>query len=628
MAEVVDFFFTPYVTPQERRRRAALEDGLAHVNHIFPADPNPGEPVKLFFSTNGTKPIDHVAVYYTTDGSEPSGERGVARCGEVTLAEPGETTYDAGLQAPVRHWHAVIPGQPEGTLVRYCADGWSTQETQAHWYADQVDPVGAPPERGRLFAYNVDRWRTPTWFHDAVVYHVFIDRFSAAKDEPPLHDPGDITGFFGGTLRGVLEKLGYIQALGANCIWLSPVFESPSHHGYDPSDYYRVAERYGTNQTLQQLIEAAHQRGIRVLLDFVANHTSDEHPLFREARTRPNSPAARWYSFGEGLPYGYRTYAAVRSMPELMTERPEVQRYLIDAALHWLSHFGADGLRLDYVSGPTHAFWTLFQREIKQRFPQALTLGEITASLPEITTYAGRMDAFMDFPLAGMLRKVFALRQMPLAALLAFLDERIAQLPPEMGRATLLDNHDMHRFLWLAEGEIARLKLAATCQMTLEGTPIIYYGTEVGLSQGGDARQENAYARAPMIWDGRQDRTLLACYQRLIRLRHAYPALRSGARATLPAEAVGTSLQASEQVGAYLRWLDGHYLVVILNNNRESVTVRIFLARQLAQMGFQEPETVSLRNLLGDERAEAIQMVAGKIELTLPALGAAILLRE
>ncbi len=626
MADVGDFFFSAYVTPSEGRRRAALHDGLAHGSQIRPRDPIPSEPVTLLFSANGSLPIEQVAVYYTTDGSEPSGYRGISAASITVLAAPDEMKNDPSLNLPVRHWRAVIPGQPEGTVVRYRADGWSRSDEQAHWYADNVDPVGMPPQDGRLFAYSVDRLQPPEWIHDAVVYQVFVDRFHAASDEPALHDPGSITGFFGGTLRGVLEKLDYIQSLGANCIWLSPVFESPTHHGYNPSDYYQVAKRYGTNQTLRDLIGAAHARNMRVLLDFVANHTSDEHQFFLDARANPQSLAARWYSFGDWPPYGYRAYARVSSMPELATERPEVQRYLIEAALYWLGSFGADGLRLDYVPGPTHAFWTIFQHAVKQQFPQALTLGEITASPAEIAPYAGRLDAFMDFSLAGMLRKVFAQRRASLKELLTFLDARAAQLAPELARATLLDNHDMHRFLWLAGGNIDRLKLAAACQMTLEGMPIIYYGTEVGLSQYGDAHRENAYARAPMLWDGQQDQTLLAYYRRLLYLRHTYPALRRGSRAVLPVEVMGASAPAAaEQVGAYLRWLDGQYLLVALNNTEEPVRLRIQLAGWFASLADEADGAVMLRDLLAGVYGQEYQVVDGRIDIPLPALGVMML---
>jgi cyclomaltodextrinase len=624
MKDVVDFFFSPYVTAQERRRQAALRAGLAHGSQMEPRDPAPDEPVEVFFMAQAGLPIDRLAVYYTSDGSLPAGERGVATCGAVVFAEPGELVEDAALGAPIRRWRARLPGQPEGALVRYCADAWSLENPHLCWRADEVEPVGPPLEDGRCFAYSVDRFQPPDWLQDAVIYHIFVDRFHAASDEPPMCDPGSITGFFGGTLRGVLEKLDYLAGLGVNCLWLSPVFASPTHHGYNPSDYYTVAARYGTNETLRHLIDCAHQRGMRVVLDFVANHTSDEHPLFLEARTNPASESARWYSFGDWPPHGYRSYALVGTMPELATERANVQQYLIEAALHWLGHFGADGLRLDYVSGPSPTFWAIFQREIKRRFPQALTLGEISEPLPELATYAGRMDAFLAFPQARMLRRVFAQRQEPLAALLAFLDERVALLPTGMGCATVLDNHDMHRFLWLAGGDVARLKLAVACQMTLDGAPILYYGTEVGLSQSGDAHEENAYARAPMLWGEQQDQELLAYYRQLIALRHAHPALRGAGRLTLAALARDASAEVQEQVGAYLRWEGQDAVLVVINNAEEPVRLQVALAGEMPgylQPGGQAP--VFTPAVLSAE-SSWMQTDAGHLEVRLPTMSAAV----
>lgn len=586
MAKAVDFFFSSYVTPWQQRYLAALADGLAHGAIIAPRDPQPDAPVTLQFTTAATLPIERVAVYYTTDGSDPLGKRGIPTNGIVVLAEPGELSRDELSERPVRHWYATLPGLPAGALVRYRADAWSLTDSSLHRYADNRDPIGAPPVHGRSFAYSVDRWQPPEWVRDAIIYHIFVDRFNAAHDERPMQDPGSITGFYGGTLRGIIEKLDYIQSLGANCLWLSPVFESPTHHGYNPSSYDTVSHHYGTNETLRQFIAASHQRGIRVILDFVANHTSDEHPLFREARRDPSSPAGRMYTIGDWPPYGYRAYAAVRNMPELATERDEVRRYLIDAARNWIGSFGADGLRLDYMPGPSHAFWTEFQRGIKQHYPDALTLGEITDTPEAIATYAGRIDGYMDFPLSGMLRRVFAQRIAPLSDLLAFLVQRAPSLPAQMCRATLLDNHDSHRFLWLAEGDTRRLQLASLCQMTLDGAPIIYYGTEVGLSQYADAHKENAYARAPMFWqEGFQDRRLLEHYRQIIALRHAHPALRSGHFASLALHLGGDSTVSREQVGAYLRHDAGDCLLVALNNTQQRVAVTFPLDDLRAALG-------------------------------------------
>lgn len=576
MTMIVDFFFTYDQSAQQRRLCAALNDGLAHGSRITPTDPQPGQPTTLLFSTRITTPIECVAVYYTLDGSEPTGKRGIPGNGHVVLAERGEIDHSSSLQ----HWHAIIPAQPDGTLVHYRADGWNAHNPHQHWHADNVDPVGMAPHNGRIFAYHVDTWHTPQWWHDAVVYHIFVDRFNAARHEPSLRNDAYITDFFGGTLHGIIEKLDYIQELGANCIWLSPIFESPTHHGYNASDYFTVARRYGTNETLRRLIAEVHRRGMRVLLDFVANHTSDQHAAFIAARENPQSPTAHWYAIGDEWPRGYRSYAGVPDMPELVTDHPEVQRYLFDVALHWLSDFGADGLRLDYVPGPSHTFWTAFQREVKGQFPEALTLGEITGSPEEIATYAGRVDGVMDFPLAKMLRDVFAQREKPLQTLLTSIEQQ-ATYPQSMSRATLLDNHDTHRFLWLAGGKRERLQLAAICHMTLDGSPIVYYGTEVGLSQYGDAHKENAYARAPMLWGEQQDRALFEHYRYLIALRHRYAALRYGQTKAVKVEVINGPEDAEQQAGAYIRQIQDEAVLVIINNHENAITLRVDLTETL-----------------------------------------------
>jgi cyclomaltodextrinase len=623
MTEIGDFFFSPFATAQEKRLKAAIADGLAHGSRIEPHDPQPQQPVTLLFSSDPL--IDRVAIYYTTDESEPAGKYGCAENGIVVWAQPGEMLHDSGKS--IRQWRAQLPGQPEGMLVRYRADGWSTHEPQRHCYADAIDPVSAAIADGRRFAYSVDRWTTPAWWHDALVYHIFVDRFNAAVGEPPMLQYGEreITDFFGGTLRGVIEKLDYIQALGANCIWLSPIFESPIYHGYNPSDYFNVSRRYGTNETLQQLVQEVHSRGMRILLDFVANHTSHEHAAFITAHKDPISPEAAWYTFDPAAKHGYRSYASVRDMPELNTDVPAVRSYLISAALHWLEHFGTDGLRLDYVPGPSHAFWTYFQKAIKEHHPQAYTIGEIPPPLSEIADYAGRMDGFMDFPLARMLRHTFATCHNTLAQLLQYLDERRPHLPPGMSRATLLDNHDMHRFLWLAGGKFERLKLAALCQLTLEGTPIIYYGTEVGLSQYADAHKENAHARAPMLWGAQQNADLHAYYRRLLSLRQSHTALRRGERTTVPTAVVDATEEASAQVGAYLRHLDGEYLLIALNNSEEPLRIQLALGAALEKAGITTtPPT--LRNLLPaqEQQTDQIAIAHGHLELELPPISGTI----
>lgn len=581
MVSVIDYFFGANVTPQQQRLRAVARNGVAHASEIDPRDPESGQHVSLMIVSDAALPIDHIAAYFTTDGSDPAGARGLATVGQVALAE-----RDAGAPTllgatRVHHWRAMIPAQPDGTLVRYCIDGWSDAEPRLHWLADAIDPFTAPASAGREFAYHVDQRQPPAWPEDAIVYHIFVDRFASAHDQAPLAALGNLTAFYGGALRGIAEKLDYLADLGVNCLWLSPVMESPTYHGYNPSSYHQVSPRYGTNDDLRALIAEAHARGMRVLLDFVANHTSDEHPAFIEARSATTAPTRQWYSFGSGYRNGYLTFYDVPDMPVLQTDADAVRRYLIDAARYWLTEFGADGLRLDNVSGPTHAFWTAFQEGVKTADPNALTLGEISGDMDDIASYAGRLDACMDFPLTHQIRQVFAQRDASLAGLLAALATHEAAFPPSLARARLLDNHDMHRFLWLAQNDTRRLKLALAFLLAIPGIPVIYYGTEVGLSQRDGPSGQDAYAREPMLWGADQHADVLAHARWLIHQRAARDSLRHGKLAHVPLTIVADE---PEQVGALARYTGAEATLVIFNNGERAARFALEPA-QLAFMG-------------------------------------------
>lgn len=563
MAQIVDYFFGAYVTPQEHRLRSVARNGVEHASELAPRDPEPEQAVTLSIVSDASLPIDRVAIYYTTDGADPAGERGHARVGHAVIAELDAEPAQPLGETSVMHWLAVIPGQPDGALVRYRIDAWSSADPSRRWLADVNDPFTALTPAGREFAYHVDQREAPDWVRDAIVYHIFVDRFASASDQPPLRDPGSLTEFYGGTIRGITEKLDYLSDLGVNCIWLSPIMESPTYHSYNPSSYHQVSRRFGTNEDLRELIDAAHARGMRVMLDFVANHTSNEHPAFLEAKRDPESPKRSWYSFGPEYNDGYLTFYDVAGMPVLNTDSAPVREYLIESARYWLDDLGADALRLDNVSGPAHAFWTFFQEGIKATNPDALTLGEVSGDISDVVTYAGRLDGCMDFPLAKLTRRVFAQRDATLAELLEALKMHDSRFPERMARATLLDNHDMHRFLWLAENDTRRLKLAMSFLMVAPGFPVIYYGAEVGLSQRDGPFGKDAYAREPMPWGDDQQRDVLEHTRWLIAQRAQRISLRRGKIAPV---ALDLSAGVANQVGALARWTDDEVTLMVFNN--------------------------------------------------------------
>ncbi len=327
----------------------------------------------------------------------------------------------------------------------------------------------------------------------------------------------------------------YLANLGVNVLWLTPVFPSPSHHGYDATDYFEIEPRLGSKADLRALLDAAHGRGLRVLLDFAPNHCSSEHPAFRKALSDPASPFVQWFSF-EHWPDQYKSFFGVKSLPQFNLRQSAARKHLLEAAVYWLE-FGVDGYRLDYAIGPTPDFWAEFRRATRSARPDCWTFGEVVEPPDSQVAFEGLLDGCLDFMLLEALRQTFAFGRWDAARFMSFLDRHEAYFPPGFSRPSFLDNHDMNRILWALQGDVRRLKMAAICQFTLAGPPIIYYGTEVGLSQARDVRQGSRglpeESRLPMPWGDAQDNDLLRFYQSLARLRQREPALRRGRRQTI-----------------------------------------------------------------------------------------------
>lgn len=583
-----DFVFGTLATDDLRLAQLrAASAGVAHEYRLLPADPRPGEPVEVQVTLGPRAAADRVTCYYTLDGADPRGRRGLAEQGRAVELRRAGVEWDTLLWAYRETWAGQIPGQPAGTLVRYRIEAWPEAGGESHW-ASQIagvtlgePPDGVTPEDAALFsapgqprlwpvrraggyAYHVDDERVPEWLRDAVIYHVFIDRFATTGGRP-FDAPATPGGFYGGTLRGTIERLDYIAELGATCVWLSPLFPSPSHHGYDATDYRAVEPRLGSADDLRELIDAAHQRGMRVILDFVVNHVSSDHPAFRAALADRNSAEASWFTFTR-WPDQYLSFFGVPDMPQIDSDDPGARGYMIDCATYWLDQ-GVDGFRLDYANGPSHTFWSQFRAATRAARPDSITLGEVVETPALQRSYQGRLDGCLDFLLLQALRQFFAFGTLAASAFDTFLRRHLAFFPADFAPPSFLDNHDMNRFLWVVGGDTRRLKLAALCQFTLPHPPIVYYGTEVGLSQSRDVRYADGSghpeeSRLPMLWGDAQDRDLLGFYRRLIALRRATPALWRGARETLAAD---------DRAGlyAYACASDAGAAIVALNNGGE-----------------------------------------------------------
>lgn len=548
--EIEDRIFGDLIEPAQRlavHQESRL--GVRHLHRIVPLDPEPGQPIVLHLTTAGPIPYEEAICRFTTDDADPAGGSACV----LPLHHDG-VEWDTLLWDYVHRWSVTLPPQPAGTMIRYHlaarvagTDRWVFADNQALSAEEATD-----------FAIWVDHDPVPDWAWDAVVYHIFVDRFYPGEGRS-WRDPERPTGFYGGTLRGVIQKLGYIRELGCNAIWLSPIFASPSYHGYDAIDLYTIEPRLGTFADFRELVEAAHAYGIRVILDFVAHHWSHLHPTFISAREDPQSPYRDWYVWRR-WPDEYEMFFTVRSMPKLNLRPGPARDYLLRCAQYWLEQ-GVDGYRLDFAYGPPRDFWADFRRACRAVRSDCWLFGEVVHTAAVQRAFQGVMDGTLDFLLAWALRETFARRRWDLARFEAFLAAHEAYFPASFCRPAFLDNHDMDRFLFVAGNDVEALKIAALILFTLPGPPILYYGTEIGMTQrqpihrGG--RSFDTEARQPMRWEDVPGSALLGYFRRLIALRHAYPALRYGTRRVI-------HLDAEAGTYAYLRtWRESSAAVAV-----------------------------------------------------------------
>lgn len=562
------------------QRLAMVREDLAGVKHLHrrsPAIPAPDQPITLNLTTSGPLPFDAARCWFTIERDRQrqtadGGQRSAVGDPTVLDLHPDGSVWDTVEWGYFRRWIGSLPPQPAGTIIRYRLAARITGGTPAgsndfsrsasgsndlsrasdsgRWVFADNQAISA--EGATSFAIWIDRDTVPAWAREAIVYHIFLDRFYPGEGKEWLQ-PASLSGFFGGTIRGVIQKLDYIQSFGFNALWLSPLFASPSHHGYDATDFYTVEPRLGTNSDLKVLISSAHTRGMRVILDFVPNHWSQLHPTFLSAQRDPGSPYRDWYLWTK-WPDEYRTFLdVVKELPQLNLAPGPAREYLLECARYWLEQ-GVDGYRLDYAYGPPHDFWADFRRACRSVRPDCWLFGEVIHTAFVQAFYAGLLDGTLDFLLARALRETFALGTWSLAEFESFLSGHEAYFLPSFSRPGFLDNHDMNRFLFMAGNDRDRLKLGALVLFTLTGPPILYYGTEVGLSQERPIHQGESgifeEARLPMRWGEAQDVELSEYFRRLIGLRRAYPVLHYGSRRVV-------HLDSRAGIYAYVRESDG-----------------------------------------------------------------------
>jgi alpha-amylase len=485
------------------------------------------------------------------------------------------------------------------------------------------------------------------WWDGAVCYEVFVRSFY------------DSNGDGVGDLNGLIAKLDYISDgdpasrgdLGANCIWLMPVNESASYHGYDVIDYYAIEQDYGTNEDFKRLVAEADKRGIKIILDLVLNHTSREHPWFKEAAADPASPYRDWYLWSPDKPtykgpwnqevwhrspagddYFYGVFWD--GMPDLNYRNPAVIEESRKISRFWLQEMGVAGFRMDAIkhmveNGPaqvdtteTHNWLREYRQFLQAEAPNSLTIGEIFDGDPALLRdyYPDQMDYYFEFDVAKEARGAakIGLARSYIAAVSA----ANTQLPFQR-YATFLTNHDQNRVMSELGDDMAKAKLAAIALLTLPGMPFVYYGEEIGML----GVKPDERIRTPMQWSGEANggfttgtpwqafqndyeskhvaaqnadpASLLNMYRELIHLHIATPALANGN--FIPLESDNSS------VAGFLR-RSGEQLVLVLINFDKAPAENVSFTLPSSDL---PAGTYNLNTLFGEGTAAALTIGEG-----------------
>ena len=631
----------------QTRSAVAAAAFIDHAGNITPSAPTSSDTVDFWVQVGYVGWVTDTRLYLTTDGSEPSinpannAPQGSTQAVTMTYSHTENNTL----------WYKATAGPwPTGTVIRYKIASWHSGGGDTKYADSSNDFPVTDPTKARIFGFRVGENQLPSWIGDAVIYNVFVDRFydgdisnndycaesasgycdhtHVVNGTLPAHPQDDYRFTYnGGDLDGVVERLDYLQDLGINVLWLSPVFDNPNfytdtdfnsngdiyftYHGYHPSDPLSVEEVFGTQADLQNLVTEAANRNIRIILDFVPNHTSSQHSYFVDASTNCTGTYMDWYtftacntaadpSFTVNFPSGFNTSSAtytvygsndtnksffgVLELPQIDNDDTAARNWVINSrADYWLNTLGHAGYRLDYAPGPSTDFWREFNDTVGNN--DTFTIAEIwLPNGPEmIRRQQGRVDSAMDFEANAAMVSFFTSGS-DVDTLDTNLRDRASFYyqggisPSEFVRGCFIDNHDMDRFSHRVGYNLADMKQGALLMFTQPCVPVMYYGNEIGLGQefgiyqfGGGrpeyARERMAWgfydASAPAEWTGMANTALWDYYEALIDVRKNTPGLRTFS----PADFITLYRHNADRTYAYQRGQGGDAVLVALNDS-------------------------------------------------------------
>lgn len=380
-----------------------------------------------------------------------------------------------------------------------------------------------------------EMFEVPEWAANKVVYQIFPSRYAASQPvdkELWYKAPITFTDNLHGDIRGIIDHLDYIRDLGIDVIYMTPIFKSDSSHKYDTIDYYQIDPSFGTAEDLRELVQKAHQYGMKVVLDAVFNHTGRDFFAFKDIlENKEKSKYLDWYFIDKfpldtepGQAPNFKCFGYYGGMPKLNLKNPEVEKYVTDVACYWLKECDIDGWRMDVGDEISHYFWKHFRRAVKAVKKDALIIGEIWH-------YAGdflegdEWDTVMNYPFYLNLIDLLADEKIGVSRFIQNLGYMKGRLNKKCYPLmwNLIDSHDTARFLHLCNNK-QKQHLAAAFQLLMPGMPMIYYGDELAMPGANDPD-----CRRGMYWDEEyRDNEMLEWYKRLIQVRRTHACIVEG----------------------------------------------------------------------------------------------------
>lgn len=537
--------------------KSAIEH-KSYSNYAFPVDENT---LKLRLKT-AKNDLKNVKVIYGTrfvfDGREPLKVKEMELKTSSAVNDFYETTIE--LEDPRFRYHFLLD------------DG----ENKC-WYNEKGFSENRPRGgKSGFFQYSLitddDLFDLPSWLDEAIVYQIFPERFNNGNSDlnpDELNKWGTLPrrdSFFGGDLKGIYEKIDYLEDLGVNTIYLTPIFDSLSNHKYNIDDYLKIDEHFGDEEIFEKLVKEAHKRDMKIILDAVFNHSGFNFFAFEDLRKRgKESKYKNWYIYDSlplktEIPVNYETFARdIPNLPKLNTTNKEVQDYLLKVTEYWMKNFDIDGWRLDVADEVDSSFWRRFRKKVKTLDEDAYIIGEVWHSGMK-WLQGNQFDAIMNYSFTEAVIDFIAKNKIGPTKFDNRLTLNRMNYREDITNSllNLLDSHDTPRILRHCNEDKNKMKLAVLFQMTYPGVPMVLYGDELGLTGGDDPD-----SRRCMPWDAEKaDYKLRDFYKNLIEIRKNNKVLQSGDFETF-------IIDEAKNIYSFKRKLDSEEIIVIVNNNPE-----------------------------------------------------------